>query len=306
MRQARHWTAGFSAMLLGVSVIVISTTAVEGAGAAEGDFADFLISQQLVLDGTVTAIDTVTRVLPGGCGLPQRQWGRTLDLHVRVDQVRVGVADDATVVITTGAVLSYPRQALRVGSSVLVWAYRNCGDGWRLWGGAAVKGSSGHLIQSNSYGSENRLTGQAAGSPMTLSSLNQALGARSTQTSTQAFEGVPAVALARVVSVEHLDGVLRCNVDSVRVVIGEYSNLPTLVDFTLPPSCFDDVVAGDWLLVPLPGSPSGQSVTLAVCPYSFVVRAGFARGLGVPVTFIGYALSSSAQGLHLKPFISKD
>ena len=298
---------GLSAAILVARAAEAGISISDGGGKVEaGDFADFLINQQLVVEATVVGLDTTRRVLVGGCGLPPAKWPLSIDARLRVDRVVLGVADDETIVLTFGAVMNFPRHVLRSGAPVLAWAYRNCGDGWRLWGGLMVRTSSGYLIQTNSLGEERTITGQPIGSPMPYAALEQALSLKTQRHAIQSFVGKGAVALVRVAALGPAEFGRWCQVDSAGIVIGATSRVPHIVTFSPLLSCYNDVAEGDSLLLPIPNGSTADVLDLDVCPYGLVVKHGFCRGLGVPLAFASYALESTTSGLRVKPFVAKE
>src|SRR5689334_13201158 len=87
------------------------------------DFEAFLVTRDLVVDGTVTAIDTVERTRIGGCDLPPLGTIRGLDVHVRVGRAIFGTTEDSTIIATVLAIPTFPRGAFGEGSRVILWAF---------------------------------------------------------------------------------------------------------------------------------------------------------------------------------------
>jgi hypothetical protein len=279
------------------------TLAVEQEAVSE--LADYLTTRDLLIEGTITAADTLERERIGGCGISGLGPVRALDLTIRISRVRIGIADDSTIVISVIAPPAFASGPLIAGTNVLAWAAHECDDGWRLWGNLAVLTPNGFVILPNDW----RRTPTPSSGPLTYARLDSALAvpALAMVSSPQVFEASENIALMRVSATTRVDdetGSFQC--DSIGWVMGNGATVPRYVDWHLMENCYPEITVGDSIIVPLPSSFSGQRLTLQSCPRALRVRYRYVRGLGVPLEFLPYALSRNAEGLHVRPYISRE
>jgi hypothetical protein len=273
----------------------------------QADFSDFLVGQALVVEGTVLFVDDVQRTTVGGCGVTPRIEGRGWDVALRISQVRFGTAEDTVVVISTLTRWSYPRGVLHPGAHVLAWAYHNCRDGWRLWGGLAVVTPSGYLVGHDGSNELLWLRGVPKGEPIPYAVLNSAIDTKSYQNACESFSGKSGAGLVRVTNAARTNGggyTFDC--DSLGWMLGNGGPLPLVLDVPPQPSCFSDIQVGDSLVIPIPTSFTGGRLEINACPYSFQVKDGYVRGLGVPLKFLSYALKLDQHGIVVKSFVAKE
>lgn len=271
------------------------------------DFADFLLARDLVVEGRLLAADPLMRTPLGTCGVSGMGPYKSLDLRVAVDRVRFGTADDSVLIISTLGRPTFPPGVLIPGAHVIAWAFRNCHDGWRLWGGLCVVTPGGRVLSPLGEEQAATLLGQPTTEAIRYSALDSVLTARAAEHSTTAFEGSANVALLRVVGTTRRgnDGfTYQC--DSIGWVLGGGSRTPRYVDFPRVPGCYPEVFPGDSLLAPVPTTFTGDRLVLSVCPRALKLQNQFTVGFGVPLSFIRYALQLGADGLHVRPYIAKE
>lgn len=273
------------------------------------DFADFLAARDLVVEGTLISADELSRQRLETCGVTGMGLFAVTDIHVAVTRVWHGVADDSTLLVTVLGRPAFTSGPLAPGTRVLVWAYRDCHDGWRLWGRFCVITASGVILgQLGSDPSMFSLRNRDPLVPTTYAALDSAMGSGATaMSSTALFEGTSGVALLRLTGVTRRGAegfTYEC--DSLGWVTGSATRAPRFVEFPLIPDCFTNIFVGDSLIVPVPSTFAGERLAIQGCPSAFEVRKNFAVGLGVPVPFLDYALRNEQGTLHVRPFVAKD
>jgi hypothetical protein len=271
------------------------------------DFGDFLIGQSLVVEGTVTALTRVNRTSIGGCGIAPMAEGPAYDVQLSVSRVRSGTAEDSALTFTTLFELPFPRRALRPGAHILAWCYRNCRDGWRLWGGAVGIAPSGRIV--GYVGSEDFLwlRGAPRREPLRYATLDSTLNARSSHTLAAQYDGAAGIALVRVVDIQSTAaGGRRLACDSLGWVLGVRSTVPAVLELPPQRSCYSDIQPGDSLLVPTRDVGPPAPLVFDACPYGMQVKYGYARGFGVPLPFLSYAVKPSSTGLRISPFLRRE
>lgn len=272
------------------------------------DFAEFLVARDLVVEGRLLSAEGLTRKPLGGCGVTGLGPYKALDVRIAVDRVRFGTADDSTLVIS---MLGPPRFAtglLVPGAQVIAWAFRDCNDGWRLWGRMCVVTSTGRVI--GPFGDQQaiRLEGQSRAEPIRYSALDSALTApQLVRHSTTAFEGAANVALLRLTrTVRRGEAGFTYECDSLGWALAGGDRVPRFIDFPRVPGCYPEIFPGDSLLVPLPVQFEGDRLVLDMCPRALKLQDQFAVGFGVPMTFLNYVLKAEPNGLRVRPYIAKD
>jgi hypothetical protein len=269
------------------------------------DFAEYLRTRDLVVEGEVLSVDAVVRRTLGTCGIGLGPF-RGYDIRLAVTAVRFGIADDSVIVISTISRPSFPT-GLGPGTRVIAWATHECDDGWRLWGSLCVVSPAGAIVGEAGTASQPALQGQQPGSALTHSALDSALAVNTVPHTSTLFEGAANVALLRLVHAAQTGPqsfTYEC--DSVGWVLGAGSHIPRYLDFVRGPDCYPEIFPGDSLLLPLPQNYSDDRYTLSACPRSLKVKLRFAPALGVPLEFLRYALRADQSGLHVRPFIGKD
>ncbi len=271
------------------------------------DFAEYLSQWDLVVEGTVTGVDTIFRERLGGCGQTGLGATRSWDIHIRVSRVVLGTAEDSSIVLTTLMRNQFPGPGLRVGAKAIAWTYRNCGDGWRLRGNLVLVSPSGHLIPDRDNVGALRLEGYADKGSVRHSALDSSLAANAGLSSVRAFEGAGSVALLRVTAMTQGVGrtySLAC--DSVAVLLGTAVRVPRFVDMNPLEGCTRAVGVGDSLIVSLPNSFAAERLGWRGCSHSLLVKERFSVGFGVPLQFLKYAIRQQNGALHVRPFIARD
>jgi hypothetical protein len=299
MRQA------LSVMLMAWCCMVLFTrpsTADEGL--VDRDFAEFLLGADLVVDGTLVSAGVVPHHSISGCGMQMSPIEAT-DMRVRVAKVVFGTAEDSTIVVSTLGRSQFPNSALQPGAHVIAWGARVCTDSWRLWGNAVVVTASDQII--GDYNSEGLfLHGQRRDRPMQYPELMTSLTMLRPRHSSQAFTGTQAVAIVRVRELQRISrGHYAYLCDSLGWVMGAAQFAPHRIEVNA--RFFADRYArvGDSLLVPVPQVPTDQIILLGDSS-ALVIRDGFAPGLGVPLSFLPYALKAGNAGFEVRPFISRE
>jgi len=270
------------------------------------DFAEFLVRRDLVVEGWLLSAEAVTRKPLGGCGVTGMGPYPSLDLRIAVERVRYGTADDSTVTISTVGRPQFPAGLLSPGARVIAWAFRDCHDGWRLWGRLCVVNSSGYVVGELGQGDFFRLDGQPG--PLRYGVLDSALVTRSeSRHSSSNYAGASSVALLRLIrTVRNGTSGFTYECDSVGWAMGTGDRVPRSIDFPRLPGCYPEIFPGDSLLVPLPVGFGDSRLTLDACPRSLKVKNRFAVALGVPLEFLNYALRVDPSGLHVRAYISKE
>ena len=102
---------------------------------AQSVYADFqkrLQTRDIVFEGTIAEIDTVSRGSAGSCGGVDGFAGlKGLGITAAVDRMWLGAAEDSIVSLTT---ITIPGKGPTVGDRILAWGTRSCDDNWRIWG----------------------------------------------------------------------------------------------------------------------------------------------------------------------------
>lgn len=306
----RRWHIGRALMRVAVSALVATWVGASDSTADEPrpiDFAEYLSSYDLVLDGTVTAVDTVQRARLGGCGMSVPSVTKSWDIHVRVSRVIQGTAEDSSVVLTTLGRSQFPGLGLRPGVRVIAWGFRNCTDGWRLWGNVVIVTSKGQLVPDHNNAAAVRLDGGASSVPVRVTALDSALDAKAQLSSIRSFDGRAAVGLLRVTAIVPGDnGAYAIACDSVSLLVGVSERVPRYVDIMVRPPCTRDIEVGDSLIVAIPSGYSGERLTWHGCTGSLLVKNRFVRGFGVPIEFMSYAVRVQQDGVRVRPFISRE
>jgi hypothetical protein len=270
------------------------------------DFAEFLVRRDLVVEGWLLSAEAVTRKPLGGCGVTGLGPYPSLDLRIAVERVRYGTADDSTVIISTVGRPQFPAGLLSPGARVIAWAFRDCHDGWRLWGRLCVVSGTGSVVGELGQEEFYRLQGQSG--PLRHGALDSALTQREeNQHSSSNFVGASNVALLRLTrTARNGGGGFTYECDSVAWALGTGDRVPRSIDFPRLPGCYPEIFPGDSLLVPLPAGFSGDRLTLNSCPRSLKVKNRFAVVLGVPLEFLNHALRAEPSGLNVRAYISKE
>lgn len=276
---------------------------------APRDFAEFLAARDLVVDGVVVGVDQVRRTPLGTCGTTGLGPYRATDLRISVTRVWHGTADDSTLLITVLGRPVFSSGPVVPGTKVLAWAFRDCNDGWRLWGQFCVVTEGGKILgPAGSDQSAYALVGRDESEPTSYTELDSALSLRPGLRASQAlFDGTSAVAILRLVQTVRrgVEG-FTYECDSVGWALGTGARVPRFIDFPRVPDCFPEIFPGDSLVVPLPSSFNGDRLSIDGCPRAFQIKKDFAVGFGVPVSFLNYALRSDAGQLRVRAFIAKD
>src|SRR5262245_9007972 len=293
-------------------LVVLWVCRVNGTGLphslAAGDFREFLLAQDLVFDGHVLRVQSMNRQPVGACGVQNLSSRPCLEILIRVDRVRSGVAEDSTLILSTALVRPrFPDDELKPGSQVLAWAIRDCDDGWRLWGGLCVVNGRGQVIAPIGSQSAVRLRDRPTTEPLPYAAIDSALSSTQTPTpSMSLFNGAAAVALMRLVrtSARGDDGyTYEC--DSLGWAIGTGARTPRYIDFPRIPGCQPGIFAGDSLLVPIPSGFSADHLAFDSCPWSLRLRNQHAPALAVAVGFLQFALGSMPGGsIFVRSFTS--
>lgn len=295
-------------------MIVVGVIGFAGRGRADRqvvpspkDFAEFLAARDLVFVGTAQEIHELRRKRLETCGTTGLSAFPETDVTVRVSSVWLGTVEDSVLQVSVIGQGLFSEGLLQPGRSVLVWASRDCDDGWRLWGNLCVVMPDGRVIGRDSELEDVRLQGQPNGSPLLLTALQSAMTIPAAAHPSRAFEGRPAIALGRLVrtSARSPSGfVYEC--DSLGWVIGTGAAVPRFIEYPLLTDCYPDIFPGDTLLIPVPSAFTGNRLSLSACPRALKVQRGFVPGLGVPLGFIRYALRQDIGGLHVKPFVTRE
>jgi hypothetical protein len=288
------WTAGF-------------TEASTGARPTRArDFADFIISQDLVFAGTVVDTRQADRMLSGPCGISYPGAVRATDVTIAVDSVWHGVSEDTSVVTVS---IAAPRQfggaALATGDRVLAWATRICDDNWRLWGDVCKLTPDGGIVGPDGAQGSVVTMDLARGGRLTEAHLDSVLTSRAVRDAVTAYEGQAAVALGRLVGSSMVGSTITFECQGLDWMIGSASSYPRYVDFPAFPGCLPGMFQGDSLLIPVPAGYAGGRITLRECPSALRIKNGYAPGLGVPLLFLSHAVESNGGSLHVRRYVSR-
>ena len=256
--------------------------------ARAGDFADFVIAQDLVVIGTVVDARDLDRQV------------RCQDITVAVDSVRYGVFQGSTLTIS----IVFPRRfggAPPVsGNRVLVWGNRVSEDNWRVWGDACLINAAGELVGPDGEQGAYTTTDLPAGARLTIAHLDSVTTSRSAVHALTAYEGKAALALGRRVAVSRAGPTITLECEGLGWVMGSAATYPRFVDFPAIPRCRPGILRGDSLLIPVPPGYSGGRILLGECPSALRVKNGYAPGLGVALGSLASALDSTGGRIHVR------
>ena len=272
---------------------------------SDGDLAEYLASKQFLARGRLVEIAPVRKPQVGGCGAGVRGPFEAYEITVAVDSVLVGRADDSLVVVTTvGQGMLAPE--LAPNRPVFVWGFRNCVDGWKLYGDAIGIKDDGSLVQwSDPYRSLSLRTSTGV-FPATQASLLQRLDELSPNIGSTMITRGTGIAAARIAKREMTKGGMVCEVDTSRTVYGTGILSVKRVTLGWTNGCFYNVDVGDWVLLPIDAAPESEEIALDVCPYSILVKDGFVPGLGVPVDRIESVLAHGPKGIVIRQFAGSE
>jgi len=228
----------------------------------------------------------------GGCGIGGTGPFPLALIALHVDRVLLGVinADEIELNIL-GGVSFYGDTLLTPGDEVLAWGFRNCTDGWRLWGSVAVVGPDSTLLFDR--GTAGVVTSDRR-SKVNLRALLSVESLRPELHPAGAFQGKQAVGMVAVTGVSFDHGyVYLCR--GLTWLVGRGQVMPHRIRLPLGSSCRHEVQVGDTLLVPVGAVPE-TSVTLPVCLNSLRVRDGFVPAFGVLLRDAGTVIRQTDRG----------
>lgn len=286
-------------------VAALAYCALADAPLPDRDFAEYLLGRDLVIEATFLGADKLERTPLGGCGIELPKT-KSLDLRLRVERVIFGTAEDSTIVISTLGQPQFPPGAYVPGAHVIAWGNRECADGWRLWGNMVIVTAGGKIV--GDYNSQGLfIHGEREDRPMGYAALNAKLGALAAHHSTKYFDEKEAVGLVRVLAIQRTQrGAFTYECDSLGWVLGESTRMPRFIDVNVGNLGCDWARSGDSLLVPVAADQSTDRATLPGCSGAMLIKNGYARGFGVPLSFLPYALKASPTGVHVRSFIGND
>ena len=271
------------------------------------DFAEFLTGRDLVVEGTLSAVDTVVRTPLGGCGSSGFPARAGQDYTIQISRVIYGTAEDSSIIISDLVRDVFPPGVLVPGARVIGWGFRNCIDGWRLWGNVAVVTAGGHLV--GHIWSEEGLwvKGQPKGQPIAFSTLDAMLVAKASNHGANFYHGKKAVALVRLTDiVVQPTGGVSYTCDSLGWIMGSATRVPQYLDFPQMPFCYYGAHRGDSLTVPVPEVFVGDRLSVGACPKALQVKNGYAPGFGVPLEYLPWAIEQQETGLAVRPFLEQE
>lgn len=290
-----------------ISLAVILLGGIQGVGwgglapsaahpARAGDFADFVIAQDLVVIGTVVDARDLDRQVAGASPVGVR----CQDITVAVDSVRYGVFHGSTLTIS----IVFPRRFGRAppvsGDRVLAWGNRVSEDNWRVWGDACLINAAGELVGPDGEQGAYTTTDLPAGARLTIAHLDSVTTSRQAVHALTAYEGKAALALGRRVAVSRAGPTITLECEGLGWVMGSAATYPRLVDFPALPGCIPKILRGDSLLIPVPPGYSGGRILLGECPSALRVKNGYAPGLGVALASLASALDSTGGRIHVR------
>ena len=230
------------------------------------------------------------------CGVTGLALLNASDLLLRVNEVWLGTAEDSIIRVTVMDSAPFLPRDLDSTSRVLMWGYRECDDGWKVWGALRIVTPDGLVL---------RRAGDPESVPVRLDSLRVALTASPLHPS-RAFEGRAAVALARLVLTTRGEspGTATYLVDSLAWAMGSGPSVPRSVDWPHGSDCYPFIFPSDSLLIPVPQGFTGDGLSLTFCPRVLGIQHGYLPGLGVALGHLEHALQRGNRGLHVRPFLS--
>ena len=256
---------------------------------ATGDFADFLLTRDLVFVGTVLRSSDTTTVEGPACDPDAQTRLRGTIFSVRADSVIVGSAPFPWIrVFSFGRSESHFVNPSPAGTRVLAFGSLLCGDSTQFLGDVMSISEDGRLLTEPA--NDIRLLADGGTGTTTLQGTLASILQHRFAHSDRAFVGTNCVALVRITS------------RSAPSVEG-YSVTPKLVAWltpsstTLPSALMFDRIAmcpaievGDTVALPLGRRTDSAPMRIHWCPKSLIVRGGIAPLLGTRPRFISSVL----------------
>ena len=284
-------------LMLAVAPLTGITQSLPGApGAQKSDLADFLLSKDLVVDGTLVSITPTTHRPEGGCGISGESPHFGNILTVRIDSILVGRCPDSLVALFRYGVLGeLNSEPYVLGQHVIAHGLRPCSDPDTYWGSATPIQDDGTV--GIRFWDRMRLREAPTSKRITYRQLIHVLAQRG-RDPLLAMEGALAVALVRVKSFEAQSPdsfVIEC--DSLAMLAGVAPRVPSHLHFPAIPDC--GVMLGDSLAVPIRVPGTSVIATLNLCPYRLRVQDRRIPVLGTSIDQVDTALRSGPGRLHV-------
>lgn len=276
----------------------------DGKPYIRSDFIGFLASSDVVFEGIVLNMHSVTRTRLGGCHVAGLGPVDLLEVTVRISAVLNGTVTDSVLSVNVSLPPRYREGALVPGAPVLVDGFRNCADGMRVWANISLVGSHGELIPPANF--HMWIDGFAPGQRVTLHDVESLLDAERSHFSSAQLDGASAVGIVR------LQQMLRGSPPGMlwqcvplTMVLGQPTQLPHFIRVLYPVQCATELLPGDSLLVPL-GPVTRDTALVTSCPGGLLVQGGIVRGYGVPLAQIERALRLTPTGYRARSVASKN
>lgn len=297
----------FAIALMGVLALAIpargSGTYVPGR--KQSDFADLLLDQQLVVEGTLLSVDSAYYSLtnPRTHRPGVSDWG--WKLRISASRVLVGSAPDSQVTIYTGTLGIYPPGVLVPGQKVLAWGWDEGGDGVLLGNLVAATSNDAYVGEQSAATTPWQKDRQSLNNR--YSGILSTLRMRPARDSHRLFVGAPGLALLRVREIHSLEsGDLFYICDSIAALAGSQFRAPRTIHVFLNNSCPSFTFPGDTLLVPGSSSITPlDTLTTLGCIETFQVRQGRSVGFNAGLTKLDKALPLSEGTIRLNSVHSR-
>jgi hypothetical protein len=270
------------------------------------DLGAYLAGKDLLVEGIVSNAPVGDRTMLGTCGYGPPMPLRVTDVTMTVSRVLAGVAEESTLVISMAGSTQYRTGQIVPGTHLLAWAYRECDDGWRLWGGACVITPSGYVVPPLPWEGKLTLGAGSSTTPITFAALATDLDARSQSMPMHAYTGTQAVGMVRVVRLTRDNGSVQADCDSIQWIMGSAPRMPTQIRWSPQKYCVAPVAAGDTLLAPVPAGSSASTLQLSSCPLALRVQHSFVPVLAVPLGFLNCALKDSLGSISARQYLSRE
>lgn len=253
--------------------------------------ADFLVSRDIVLRGTVLGKQDVLHSRSGGpavTGLtPVAGWLFT----IRPDSVLFGSPADSVVHLFVFGRPRYDEHGDSPGQDVLVYAIRPSSDPGTYWGNILPMSPEGRIrLPAREWQS---LAEPGQKDSVSLHDLYPALTQRRGRHPTVALDGASAVCLVRITTLSaRPEGGYAAEVDSLDWLLGSSGRSPRRILFPALPHC-RGISVGDTILVPLQSSTTESELSANHCPSAVRVAFGRIPTLACRLENLGDALGSS-------------
>jgi len=267
------------------------------AGVDNSDFADWLVSRDVVVRGALVSMQSVSKPLRDGVCRSGRVSENRPPLRgelyrVRPDSVLFGSLRDSVLEVFSFGFVSWQHQPV-AGTRVLAWGSSVCSDPGTEYGSILVLKDNGGL-QPEGYESI-RLEGCSYETPCAYSSLLGSLAQRRLRHPAFAFDGAVGAALVRITGFTRRG----MTVELLSWRMGERVQLPSYIRFSGRWPFDDRLTLGDSLLLPCRNAAADTVWTMNWPASLWVIRNHFVPALSVDLDRLVDALETRADTLHL-------